>query len=287
MGVAFDAEDEAIVVTGTSGLALEETYRIDDELVEVVATQPARIRVERGVLDTDRAPHARRAAMFDGNLLEVERAFADTDAAGHDSGDSVFMQAIELEREAEGSLLEAHTKNTEIFLGNQLIVERGVLGTDPAEHANGELIYNFPVAPTEPAINEGACGQTFVGGPVESPQPTLPGPEVAVSLFEFEVEPDSDSVAEGGVNFTVTNDGAGGHNFQIIETDLAPDALPVTDNRVDEDQVDVVGGIPSLIGAGTTQSTSATLTAGNYVLICNVPTHYEQGMYVGFEVTAP
>ena len=284
--LAISADGEEIEVTGTSGLALEQTYKIGDELVEVVATEPARIRVERGVLDSDRAPHARRVAILDGNLLEVERAFADTDAAGHESGDSVFMSAIEIEREVEGSLLEAHTRNAEIFLGNELIVERGVLGTEPAEHANGGLIYNFPVAPDDPSLNMGACGQPFLGGEPDA-QPTVPGPQVAVSLNEFSVEPQPDSIEAGSLNFVITNDGVGGHNFRIIATDLAPDALPVVDDRVDEDELDVVGGISSLIGAGTTQSTSATLAAGSYVLICNVPTHYDQGMYVGFEVAAP
>jgi uncharacterized cupredoxin-like copper-binding protein len=30
-----------------------------------------------------------------------------------------------------------------------------------------------------------------------------------------------------------------------------------------------------------------SLEAGAYVLICNIPGHYQQGMFVGFEATAP
>ena len=87
---------------------------------------------------------------------------------------------------------------------------------------------------------------------------------------------------------TVTNDGTIPHNFRVIATDLAADALPLDGAEVDEESADleVVGSI-ALIGPGDSQTAAAELPPGGYVLICNVPGHYENGMFVDFEVTVP
>lgn len=111
---------------------------------------------------------------------------------------------------------------------------------------------------------------------------------VGVSLNEWQVSPASTSVMEGDVVFPVRNDGVIAHNFVVIKTDLAPDALPVNDETymVEEDQLNVVARSAELLGGESTQ-VSANLPPGNYVLICNnLPTHYQAGMYVGFQVTA-
>ena len=56
---------------------------------------------------------------------------------------------------------------------------------------------------------------------------------------------------------------------------------------MDEDSLDVVAEI-GLFGADDSRLTPATqLEAGSYVLICNVPGHYENGMFAAFEVVAP
>jgi uncharacterized cupredoxin-like copper-binding protein len=64
--------------------------------------------------------------------------------------------------------------------------------------------------------------------------------------------------------------------------------LTACGSKVDETASgDVVGKIEkSDLGSGRSASTTLDLSPGKYVFICNVSGHYEDGMYVAFEVTA-
>ena len=115
------------------------------------------------------------------------------------------------------------------------------------------------------------------------PPPPGDGPVVEVSLQEFRVTLAVDTVGADGVTFRVANDGAVLHNFRIIRTDVAADALPLSGVIVDEGAVDVVGRIDDLFG-GDTRDATVTLTPGNYVLICNIPGHYQLGMTTALTV---
>ena len=110
------------------------------------------------------------------------------------------------------------------------------------------------------------------------------GAEVSVSLSEWAVAPDPSSVAAGEVTFTAANAGSSPHELVIIRSDLAPDALPTEGGMVPEADVDLVAKIEEF-PAGTTDRLTIDLTAGSYVLICNVPGHYGLGMRVGFTVS--
>ena len=82
------------------------------------------------------------------------------------------------------------------------------------------------------------------------------------------------------------------HEFVVIQTDLAPDALPTDANGV----VDESGGGMTVIdeiedlAVGATEDLTVTLAAGNYALICNIfdedenEAHYQMGMYSAFTV---
>ena len=115
---------------------------------------------------------------------------------------------------------------------------------------------------------------------------------VNVSLIEWSVVPDANSVPAGSVTFNVTNDHINNHEFVVIRTDLAPDALPVVEHKVDEEQVEVIGRIAEF-APGATQSATFDVEPGNYVLICNLEElgqfdavfHYELGEWTAFEVT--
>jgi hypothetical protein len=76
----------------------------------------------------------------------------------------------------------------------------------------------------------------------------------------------------------------------VIKTDDAPDALPETNGKVPEDDVDMIGEI-SPFSPGSKASTVLELEPGNYVLICNVvnkaeggeiKSHYLEGMHTAF-----
>ena len=93
------------------------------------------------------------------------------------------------------------------------------------------------------------------------------------------------SVPAGTVTFNVSSDGAIFHNLIVVATDLAPDGLPVDGAlfAVDEQQVEVVASTADL-DPGDTEELTVDLAAGDYVLICNIPTHYSAGMTVAFTV---
>jgi uncharacterized cupredoxin-like copper-binding protein len=110
---------------------------------------------------------------------------------------------------------------------------------------------------------------------------------VAVTLADFTITADPDSASAGEVTFDVTNDAEQTHEFVVFQTDLAPDQLPTAEGGdVDEagEGVALVDEIEDIEG-GSTQSLAVNLDAGSYVLICNLPGHYAQGMYTGFTVS--
>lgn len=110
---------------------------------------------------------------------------------------------------------------------------------------------------------------------------------VNVELNEWSVTPDVSSVTAGDIDFVATNTGAIDHELVVLKTDLAADALPVADGKVDEHGagVEEIGEIEEF-AAGATESATFTLTPGSYVLICNIAGHYEAGMYTAFTVSA-
>jgi hypothetical protein len=117
---------------------------------------------------------------------------------------------------------------------------------------------------------------------------------VDVTLREFEVVPAQSSVEAGEVTFEATNNGPDDvHEFVVIKTDLDPGALPTDENGAVEETgagIEVITEIED-IPVGETQSVTADLAAGSYVLICNIwdeteqEAHYSQGMRTAFTVT--
>jgi uncharacterized cupredoxin-like copper-binding protein len=145
-------------------------------------------------------------------------------------------------------------------------------------------------------------GDNGGGGETPTAVATEPGgttPEagaVAVNLTEYTLSPSPASVAAGSVTFTVKNIGGEVHEFVVIKTDAAADALPTNaDGSMNEDDpslqvIDEIEDIP----AEAEQSLTVSLEAGNYVLICNLVeemadgathVHYEEGMHAAFTVT--
>lgn len=117
------------------------------------------------------------------------------------------------------------------------------------------------------------------------------GGGISVALDDdptFAITAAPDTQPAGSVHFNVENVGTSLHNFNIVKTDLAPDALPVDGEtfKVDESQLDVLEASDDL-ESGSTESIEVTLDAGAYVIFCNVPAHYGQGMHAAFTVDPP
>ena len=110
---------------------------------------------------------------------------------------------------------------------------------------------------------------------------------VSATLADFSITLDSDSAPAGEVTFDVTNDAQQTHEFVVFQTDLAEDQLPTDENGdVDEEGegVTLVDEIEDIEG-GSSESLTVNLDAGSYVLICNLPAHYEQGMHASFSAS--
>jgi uncharacterized cupredoxin-like copper-binding protein len=101
----------------------------------------------------------------------------------------------------------------------------------------------------------------------------------------FKMVADPASGATGSVTFVVTNNGSVIHNFRVIKTELDPVKLPIDSSgfQVDETQVNVVQRGKEL-DPKASETVTVQLQAGKYVLICNIPAHYQGGMHTAFTV---
>ncbi|MEX2032143.1 MAG: sulfocyanin-like copper-binding protein, partial [Dehalococcoidia bacterium] len=99
----------------------------------------------------------------------------------------------------------------------------------------------------------------------------------------FLIDISAATASAGAVAFEVTNRGQLLHEMLIIRTDLAEDALPIDGVTVDESQLDVVAGTIEL-PPDQSQLLLTDLQAGAYVLVCNIPGHYNAGMHRAFTV---
>ena len=104
---------------------------------------------------------------------------------------------------------------------------------------------------------------------------------------DFSITLDSSTTSAGSVTFDVTNQGPATHEFVVFKTDLAPDALPLTNDGIVDETGKGLKAIDEIedIAAGSSQTLTTNLDAGSYVVICNLPGHYQQGMHAPLTVS--
>lgn len=124
-----------------------------------------------------------------------------------------------------------------------------------------------------------ACGGDDDDG--EAVPTPAPGEDAVVVLDEWSVEPSPGSVASGDITLGVINEGAQAHELTIYATDLPLDGLPLADWLVDESILDPLASTPVIVG-GQSRQLTVSLEPGRYVLVCNLPAHYERGMRAEF-----
>jgi uncharacterized cupredoxin-like copper-binding protein len=109
---------------------------------------------------------------------------------------------------------------------------------------------------------------------------------VTVTLQDFSVSLDPSRARSGVVALDVVNVGPSLHEFLLLRTDQPADLLP-TDARgnVDEESPDLepIEKV-SALEADETTAVEADLSPGDYVVICNLPGHYGQGMHAALIV---
>jgi hypothetical protein len=117
------------------------------------------------------------------------------------------------------------------------------------------------------------------GGSSGSNMPT--SGDVNVLEKDFSIELDTSTATAGPLNFAIHNDGPSVHEFVVFKTELAPEALPTNDDGTVDEEGKGVQHIDEIedIAVDSDHSLDVDLDAGKYVLICNLPGHYAQGMH--------
>ena len=108
---------------------------------------------------------------------------------------------------------------------------------------------------------------------------------MTVTLADMSIKLSASSVAAGTVTFNVSNGGTTDHEFVVLQTATAQNALPSDPaNPSRALETGRAGKIESLAPRATGTLT-LTLGSGSYVLICNNPAHYSAlGMHTAFSV---
>lgn len=132
------------------------------------------------------------------------------------------------------------------------------------------------------ALMLGACGGD--DGDEATTTETGAGEAIEIVMDDYSFTPAKATVPAGPVTITVPNEGQAEHELVLFKSDADPADVPVSGGDADEDAF-VKQGAKEIGEAeaepGESAELSAELTAGDYVMICNLPGHYEKGMYGG------
>lgn len=111
------------------------------------------------------------------------------------------------------------------------------------------------------------------------------GRAVNATVREWRLTVDISKVPAGPVKFTTANLGTITHEFVVVRTDLPDGQIPLDGDTFAEDAPGVSSpGEISEFAPKTIGETVIDLEPGLYQLVCNIPTHYHQGMHVPFLV---
>jgi uncharacterized cupredoxin-like copper-binding protein len=107
---------------------------------------------------------------------------------------------------------------------------------------------------------------------------------VTETSYKFALSPST--APAGTVTFHVVNQAADvDHDFVVIQTDTPAAQLPIASSGlVDEAKAGKVLGSVKGVPSGGSKDLTLNLTAGHYALICDLPGHYQLGMYADFTV---
>lgn len=120
--------------------------------------------------------------------------------------------------------------------------------------------------------------QTETGGPAT----------LEIKMGDFFFEPKNVTTQAGPTTIKAPNVGKVEHELVVFKSDLDPAKLPTKGPEVDEEELEEMGAEEAgeiEAEPGETESKEFDLTAGKYVMICNIPGHYEKGMYGSLTAT--
>lgn len=110
------------------------------------------------------------------------------------------------------------------------------------------------------------------------------GATLEIKMGDYFFDPENAIAQAGSSTIDAPNEGKVEHELVVFKTDLDPSKLP-TDSagNVDEEQLEQTGaeeeGEIADVEPGESESGEFDLPPGKYVMFCNLPGHYERGMY--------
>ena len=128
----------------------------------------------------------------------------------------------------------------------------------------------------EPASTAASASTTSAAKAVTTVPVTLGTPK------PFSLDLGTATIPAGKVTFNVKNGGTMVHEFVVLKTDTPGAKLKVTNGKADETgNIGETGDMP----AGSTKTLTLNLKAGHYVVLCNLPGHYQGGMWKDLTVS--
>ena len=128
-----------------------------------------------------------------------------------------------------------------------------------------------------------ACGSAATSPAAAAPVAATAGGTINATLTDMKISVDKVAIPSGKVTFVVKNSGLVVHELVVLKTDVAQDKLIAGDEAGKVNETGNVGETGDVV-AGGSNTFSAVLPAGHYVLICNEPDHYMGGMHMTFTV---
>jgi uncharacterized cupredoxin-like copper-binding protein len=112
-----------------------------------------------------------------------------------------------------------------------------------------------------------------------------PDPTMRIALYSYQISIDQAQFEAGPITLYITNySEKQPHEIALFRTDTPAEFLPRT--LVDTVNAAMINPISSKVDVmpGITRKQSVNLSAGHYIILCNLPGHYDQGMYAEFDV---
>lgn len=182
-------------------------------------------------------------------------------------------------------------KNASIIVAAALTLS--VLAVPQSFAADEPTLVKVALLDMSSAIGMGMMGRGMMGGPMMQNWPAQGqnqsgwmGPGMMMGGM-MSIRTDHSTIKAGPVHFDVTNWSKGMlHEILIVAVDdpAAPLPYDYAQAKVAEEQVRVLGDTSEL-QPNASRDLVVTLSAGSYLLICNVAGHYASGMAVPLAVT--
>jgi len=109
------------------------------------------------------------------------------------------------------------------------------------------------------------------------------GSTIDVTLVDDGVTLSETEVSSGTLTFQTTNDGTLTHEIEVFEGEGDPASLPIEEQVADTEGWTLVDEIED-ITPGASADLTLDLEPGTYQVVCNLPGHFERGMYATLTV---